>query len=304
LRRLRARGIRLDGCLVYPRVGIATRTGRISYREPALQSLPKADRLARLGPVVDGRQFVRADYREAEPRVLHAVLKHYGLVTWDPGEDLYRTLAGDQADRDQVKLLVNTLINGGRPSEELTGRLAEFVAIIDAYRARLAAVARTAGRVHTWTGRPILLDVDESNHGGKAVNRVVQGTAADIFNAAVLRVDAALEGLSAAVSFLLFDEVWVECDPAAVPQVVDVLRREMEAAAQAVGVTVPVRIEQDAVVVDEPSLDLVLQEIAQERAAIMEFDGGLPRAIAERLAGAEPLPVSEDLFSFPWETDR
>jgi hypothetical protein len=244
---LQARGVRVDGELVHPQIDVGTCTGRVTYTDPCPQNWPKADRLARLGPVVAGRVFVRTDYGQIEPRILLAVLKHYGLIDWEPGEDLYKTLGGDQADRDQVKILVNTLINGGRPSEELTGRLAEFVAALDAYRARLAAVAKTTWRVHTMTGRPILLDADEMNHGGKAVNRVVQGSAADVFNRAVLRVDDALaaEGLPAAVAFLLYDELWVECDPAIVPQVVELLRREMEAAAQALGVMVPAKIEQD-----------------------------------------------------------
>jgi hypothetical protein len=248
LERLRARGLVLNGRLVHPRIGISTVTGRIGYGAPALQNLPKATRLACLGPVVAGRVFVRADYREIEPRILLAILRQRGLIDWDPGEDLYRTLAGDQADRDEVKTAVNALINGGRPPTRPTGRLAEFIQAVEVYRRELAQQARDTGFVVTLAGRHILLAADELNHGGKCVNRVVQGTAADIFHSAVLRVTGALEteGLPADVAFLLFDEAWVEADPACVPRVVEVVSGEMEGAACDLGVEVPVRIDSSA----------------------------------------------------------
>ena len=55
----------------------------------------------------------------------------------------------DTVDRDTAKRVVNTLINGGRPDFEATGRLAEFTAAVEDYRAELAAVARTRGHVAT-----------------------------------------------------------------------------------------------------------------------------------------------------------
>jgi hypothetical protein len=276
LGRLQSRGIILNGSLVHPRIGIGTVTGRVVYRDPALQNLPKFDRLTRLGPVVDGRGIVRADYREFEPRILHAILRRRGLIGWDAGDDLYRTLGGDQVDRSEVKVTVNRLINsGGRLSGAVGDRLAEFARALATHRGDLARQAKATGRVETLTGRSILVDADVQNHAGRCVNGVVQGTAADIFNAAVLCVAYALEmeGLPAAVAFLLFDELWVECDPDVEPQVVELVRREMEAAPVVVGVTVPVRIE---VAVDP-------YDVA-ERAAIMEFDGKLSRSEAERRA--------------------
>jgi hypothetical protein len=233
---------------VYPRIGINTVTGRVGYRDPALQSLSKDTRLACLGPVVAGRVFVRVDYGQIEPRILLAILRQRGLIGWEPGDDLYRTLAGDQADRDQVKTVVNALINGGRPPADVTGRLAEFIRAVEVYRRVLAQQARDTGFVVTLAGRRVLLAADELNHGGKCVNRVVQGTAAAIFNNAVSRVADAIEteGLPAAVAFLLFDELWTETDPAAVPQVEEVVRREMEGTASDLGVVVPVRIDSSA----------------------------------------------------------
>jgi DNA polymerase-1 len=245
LHELGARGIRIDGELTYPRIGIGTVTGRITYSAPGLQSLPKVERLARLAPVVEGRRFVRADYGQIEPRILLAILQRRGSITWEAGEDLYLTLAGDTANRDTAKTVVNRIINGGRSPAEMPPRLSEFSAAADAYRAELARKARTQGVVHTLAGHVIELAANEDNHAGKAVNRVVQGTAADMFNRAAVRVSVALEAssLAAAVAFLLFDELWVEADPADIPQVVALVRAEMEAAAAIDGVVVPVRLD-------------------------------------------------------------
>jgi hypothetical protein len=280
LAQLQSRGIRLDGRLVHPRITVGTCTGRVCYTgtDPHLQGLPKSDRLARLGPVVDGRVFVQADYALIEPRILHSLLRQRGLIAWEPGLDLYLTLGGDQANRDQLKTAVNSLIKGGAPPSDATGRLAEFIQAAASYRAELARQARVEGFVRTLTGRHIALAADEENHSGKAVNRVVQGSAADIFNAAALRLDAALttQGLPAAAAFLLFDELWTETDPAALARVAGLVRREMVDAALAVEVEVPVRL-------DDASQ--VALEIAEERAAIMEYDGGLSREEAERRVG-------------------
>jgi hypothetical protein len=278
LARLQARGIRLDGRLVHPRIGVAPCTGRITYSDPPLQQLPKSDRPARLGPVVDGRAFVRADFGQIEPRILHAILHQRGLIDWEPGEDLYLTLGGDQADREALKTAVNALINGGAPPPGARGKVAEFIEARDIYCGPLARQAMADGFIRTLGDRLIRLDADEENHSGKTVNYVVQGTAADIFLKGVLALAAALEveGSPAAVAFLLHDELWVETGPEVLARVAALVRREMEGAALALGVEVPVRL-------DDASQ--VAWEIAEERAAIAEFDGGLSREEAERRVG-------------------
>jgi hypothetical protein len=172
-----------------------------------------------------------------------AVMRRRGSIAWDAGDDLYRDLA-DAVDRDTAKRVVNKLINGGRPDFEATGRLAEFTAAVEDYRAELAADARTRGQVATLAGRVIPLAADEANHAGKAVNRVVQGTAADVFNGAVVAIGRAL-GRLGDVAFLLHDELWVECDPADAEVVAALVRAEMMTAALGLGVYVPVRIDPD-----------------------------------------------------------
>jgi hypothetical protein len=286
--RLQTQGIRLDGDLVHPRIVVGTLTGRVTYTDPALQSsVKKTERLTRLNPAVEGRRFARADYGQIEPRILHSILTVKGLIDWYPGHDLYLTLAVGAIDRDMAKIIVNKLINGGRPPSNATGRLAEFIRAADIYRADLAAQAKVDGFVRTLAGRAILLAPDEENHSGKAVNRVVQGTAADIFNMAAIRIDDAIrtEGLPASVAFLLYDEIWVEAEAYVLPQIIDLIRSEMEAAALAFGVTIPVKFgsdapasQEDQAASPEPGEDF------EERAAILEFDGGLTRIEAEEKA--------------------
>lgn len=245
LRRLNVRGIGLDDVLVHPEIVVGTVTGRVTYKEPGLQTVPKDERLRRIGPVVAGRVFVRADYGQIEPRVLLSILRRLGLISWEPGEDLYRDLIADASvDRDTAKRFVNKAINGGRLEPVTAGRLAEFIGATEAYRKSLAAEAKGRGYVETLAGRKIPLEARIRNHGGKAVNRVVQGTAADIFNRAAVAVDRAIwaQGLPAAVAFLLYDELWVEAEPAD-GRVVPLVQAEMGDAALADGVFVPVRFD-------------------------------------------------------------
>jgi DNA polymerase-1 len=244
LENLEARGLRIDGRTVHPRITVGTVTGRVTYTNPPLQTWPAADRLRRIGTAVAGRLFVRADYGQIEPRILHAILRRRGLIAWEAGADLYRDLIGT-GDRDTAKVAVNKAINGGRPVSVASGRLAGFIKAADAYRAELVGMVKVRGHVPTMGGRTSPLPPDEVNLGGKAVNRVVQGTAADVFNRAAVRVTRALEaeGLAAAVAFLLYDELWVECDPAAAGRVAELVRAEMGAAAAADGLVIPVRIE-------------------------------------------------------------
>jgi hypothetical protein len=247
LRSLSTRGVRLDGRIVHPDIADDTETGRVVYREPPVQTIPRTDRRRRITPLVLGRQYVRADYCQIEPRILHQLLTWCGLIDWPPGDDLYTTLGGDGADRNAVKEMVNKLINGGPAPEGATGRMAEFVAASRQHRQWTAAAARVRGGVTTLTDRLIRLDADARNHAGKAVNRCVQGTAADVLHIAVLRVAKALaeRGLSAEIGLLIYDELWVETDPAQYADVADVVATEMVAAGACLCCAIPVRIEED-----------------------------------------------------------
>src|SRR5262249_5447731 len=153
---LSARGMRVDGRTVHPRIAVGTVTGRVTYTNPAVQTWPAPDRLRRIGPAVTGWLIVQADYGQIEPRILHAILRRRDLSAWEPGDDLSRDLIGWD-DRDAAKVSVNRIINGGRPDPGASGRLAEFIEAADAYRAELLGMVKVWGHVRTMGGRTIPL---------------------------------------------------------------------------------------------------------------------------------------------------
>ena len=131
----------------------------------------------------------RASERERLPMARALGL---GVVAWSP--------------------LAAGLLSGKYAQPGATGRLAEFIGAAEAYRADLAAAALVEGYVRTLVGRRVPLGPNEENHAGKAVNRVVQGTAADIVHRAAVAIDRAIEAadLPAAVAFLLSaDAEWI-----------------------------------------------------------------------------------------------
>src|SRR5262249_39053928 len=145
-----------------------------------------------------------------------AILRREGRIGWEPGEDAYADLIPDGVeDRNAAKVAVNAFAYRGPPIPGAAGRPAELLPATAPYRAAGRATAPSRRSVTTLAGRAIPVDAAEDNFAGKALHRVVQGTAGDIFNGAAVRVERALaaEGLGA-VAFLLHDELWCECDPA------------------------------------------------------------------------------------------
>jgi DNA polymerase I len=72
-----------------------------------------------------------------------------------------------------------------------------------------------------------------------ALNAPIQGSAADIIKLAMVRVDAAIEGLATMV-LTVHDELVFEVDEATLPDVSDVVKKEMEAAYE---LSVPLKVD-------------------------------------------------------------
>src|SRR5262249_39347962 len=98
----------------------------------------------------------------------------------------------------------------------------------------IAEVRRT-GLTRTLFGRerPIP-DINSRNASARgfaertAVNSPLQGTAADLIKLAMVRIDAALEGLEAVLLLQVHDELVLECPPGEVERISKLVKHEME----------------------------------------------------------------------------
>ncbi len=230
LQHLRGKGLCVDGRRIYPAVRVGTITGRITYSDPPVQTWSRTEREGRIRPS-PGCVMVMLDYSQIEPLVLLNVLVHrLWLAIPDlPQGDVYLWFSPE--DRDLGKRIVNTLINGGSPAvvDPHPGALA-FIRAMEQFRDQWARECRARGVVITLSGREIPLP-EGTNPEGKMMNRLVQGSAADIFNAAVAEIhrQSTQEGWRGSVAFLLYDEVWVEAERGHEEEIarrcVDIMRR-------------------------------------------------------------------------------
>ncbi len=212
IRQLQRQGIRVDGKQVFPQIRQAPATGRITYQNPGLQTWPKADRLRRLQPQ-PGEVWLRFDYCSMEPTLLlHFLLERFLISLEDlPDGDLYAAV--NATDRRAAKIWFNAIINGGGRAyhQQLNPWQMLLLDALRELRQELLQTVFTEGGITTIAGNFRKLARTEKNLAGKAVNRLVQGSASDIFNQAVLLLHQQFqrEKLPARVGFLLFDEVWV-----------------------------------------------------------------------------------------------
>lgn len=228
IRRLQRQGIRVDGAPVYPLIQQAPATGRITYRQPGLQTWCKEERQKRITPA-PGCCWLRWDYRAMEPALLlHFLLARFLISLEDlPEGDIYA--AADPIDRSAAKTWFNAVINGGGKTyhEQLNPWQMLLLDALRELRQELLQTVYAEGGVTTIAGNFLTLSAEEPNLAGKAVNRLVQGSASDVFNHAALQLQQQLDEKypAARVGFLLFDEVWVET-PVELSAAVAVLARE------------------------------------------------------------------------------
>lgn len=198
-------------------------TGRLSSNDPNLQNIPvrteagRAIRAAFVAP--PGFRLLSADYSQIELRIL-AHLSHDPefVAAFQSGDDVHaRTAAGIfHVERDavtstmrRVAKTINFGVIYGMGDSALGKRLGipreEAAAFIEAYFKRYAGVrayldrsldeARSAGGVTTLLGRRRFLpDLSSGNRAARlqaeriAQNTPIQGTAADILKAAMIRL--------------------------------------------------------------------------------------------------------------------
>ncbi len=247
----------------------STTTGRLSSTNPNLQNIPIRTEIGR--PVracfvaERGARLLSADYSQVELRVLAHVADEGVLKEiFAAGEDVHAATAAEVfgIDRDEVDVgqrskakMVNFGIVYGltgfgladrlniprNEGEEFVARYLERFPAVRAFRDEVVERAQEEGYVRTLMGRrrPIP-ELRSSNPNTRrlgerlAVNTVIQGTAADIIKAAMVRCQRALRewGGKTRLVLQIHDELLFEGPPGEMDDAVELVRREMCAAYQ------------------------------------------------------------------------
>jgi DNA polymerase-1 len=226
------------------------RTGRLSSDQPNLHNIPirseEGREFRRAFIPADGCRFLVADYNQIELRVIAHLAEDPGLIeAFRQGIDIHNVTAarvfgvdgGDVtlAQRSKAKMVSYGLAYGMEsfglaqrlaiPVEEAAQILqAYFEAFpnVKAYMDRVVAEARSRGYTETLFGRRRLIpELQAGNYRirqageRQAMNAGIQGLAADIFKAALVRIDVVLAAAAMASRLVLqvHDEVILEVPP-------------------------------------------------------------------------------------------
>ncbi len=244
-------------------------TGRLSSTDPNLQNIPvrseEGRRIRKAFVAPKGYKMVAADYSQVELRIMaHLSQDKTLLKAFAEGIDVHKATAAevfgvplDEVETEQrraAKAINFGLIYGmsafGLAKQLNIGRY-EAQEYIDVYFARYPGVktymdktrelAHDKGYVETVFGRRLYLPEINSRNGQRrqyaertAINAPMQGTAADIIKRAMITVDNALASskIDAKVVMQVHDELVVEVLEKDVESVADLLRTEMEQAAE------------------------------------------------------------------------
>ena len=242
-----------------------TATGRLSSTEPNLQNIPVRRELGaqirKMFVASPGKVLVDADYSQIELRLLAHIANDETMITaFRSGEDIHAVTASQvfgvplaevtPLQRSHAKA-VNFGIVYGISAFSLAQDIGVFQneakAYMDSYFAKYHGVreymtrvveqAKADGYVTTLFGRRRdLPELKSSNFNLRsfgervALNMPIQGTAADIIKAAMVRVDARMraEHLQARLLLQVHDELIVECPKEEAETVRGILVEEME----------------------------------------------------------------------------
>ena len=242
-----------------------TATGRLSSTEPNLQNIPVRRELGaqirKMFVASPGRVLVDADYSQIELRLLaHIANDETMIAAFRSGEDIHAVTASQvfgvplaevtPLQRSHAKAVNFGIVYGISAfslAQDIGVFQSEAKAYMDSYFAKYHGVreymtrvveqAKADGYVTTLFGRRRdLPELKSSNFNLRsfgervALNMPIQGTAADIIKAAMVRVDARMraEHLQARLLLQVHDELIVECPVEEAETVRGILIEEME----------------------------------------------------------------------------
>ncbi|MFT5061063.1 MAG: DNA polymerase-1 [Sulfitobacter sp.] len=239
-------------------------TGRLASTDPNLQNIPvrseEGRRIREAFIAEPGNVLVSLDYSQIELRILAHVAGIDALKqAFRDGLDIHAMTASEMFNvpldemtpdvRRQAKAInfgVIYGISGFGLARNLRIPRAEAQAFIDRYFERFpgiraymndtVAFAKEHGRVETLFGRRIHTpEIGAKGPGAgfakrAAINAPIQGTAADIIRRAMVRMDAAIEGLPAKMLLQVHDELIFEVAEDAVDALTERAREVMQGA--------------------------------------------------------------------------
>ena len=246
-----------------------TATGRLSSAEPNLQNVPIKTKMGRQMRkyfiAKDGYSLVDADYSQIELRLLAHISGDYTMrESFITGEDIHRRTAAavfgvpEEQVTEEMRKRAKAVnfgivygIGGFSLAKDIGTSVAEATQYIknykmnypdiDRYLDQVVKDAERDGYTTTSFGRRRYIPEIHAQNGnlrafGKrvAMNAPIQGTAADIMKIAMLRVYSALkaEGLDAKIVMQVHDELVIEVKDEQVEICKEIVRREMEGAAE------------------------------------------------------------------------
>ena len=254
-----------------------TATGRLSSSDPNLQNIPvrteDGKEIRRCFLPEEGEDFLSADYSQVELRIMASLSgdKHM-IEAFRTGQDIHAATSAKinhktieevtREERSKAKSANFGIIYGisafglaqglGIDRKEakqlIDNYFKEFPNVAD-YIERCKENARTAGYAITIMGRRRYLPDINSRNGTvrafaerNAVNAPIQGTAADIMKVAMVNVWRRLhrEGMHAHLLLQVHDELNLSVSPQEHSQVEQIVREEMEHAAE---LSVPLTVE-------------------------------------------------------------
>jgi DNA polymerase-1 len=252
------------------------RTGRLSSDRPNLHNIPvrteAGRRFRRAFVPAPGHRFLVADYDQVELRVIAHLSGDPGLIeAFRTGADVHRTVASGvyrvpqvevtRTQRERAKMvsyglaygmeafgLARRLSTGVDEANQIMTRYFEAFPEVRRYMDKTVAEARDRGFTRTELGRkrplPELADRNyrvRQSAERQAMNAGIQGLAADLFKAALVRLDSDLEaaGLSSRLVLQVHDEVIVEAATAEEDVVADLTRAALTGAAE---LSVPLQV--------------------------------------------------------------
>ncbi|MEX5213847.1 MAG: DNA polymerase I [Nitrospiraceae bacterium] len=255
-------------------------TGRLSSADPNLQNIPvKGEYGLRIREAFvppPGHLLLSADYSQIEPRILAHLSRDDKLIkVFEQGEDIHMATAVEifnlppdritKEMRRAAKTVVFGILYGISPyglSQNLGITQAEAKKYIDAYFDRYAAVkaflertidqARERGYTTTILGRrrsiPELASTDPVQRGfgeRMAVNSPIQGSAADLIKLAMINVHRCLRDQLPRTKMILqvHDELVFETPEEDVERTRHLVRSEMEATGEKLGLSVPLKVD-------------------------------------------------------------